>query len=243
MDKYNLKDIEYVEKLILNKQYTTAMLKLNNFVISHHIYIKSRLEKTTNTTINLDNFLKRCGEDSYTAIRMNYCSFDDNIIINDIKYCIYLLMLRYKKQDRYFIGYLSNAFAYEYGRLIFESLKEITTRSGVKTYYDNINANLSDYRDDIDFKLGIISGVEDIDFTFKESWLTYKDEESVFNCLNQFERKIILEYFQENKPSVVIAKELNKHINTISMHKNNAIKKLEKKLNIKYKRQRRNKKA
>lgn len=135
---------------------------------------------------------------------------------------------RYKEQDKHFIAYLSNSFYYEFGRVIFKTTKEITTHEGVKAYLDIADANLTDYRDDIDYKLDKILGYETEDNCLTDKWTkeTFNEGDSYFYVLTSREKRFIKLYYQENIADIEISRISNCHLNTVNVNKRIGIKKL-----------------
>lgn len=244
MNKKELKLFKRYKKidyLLQQKEYDKVIKKLTPFIESNIAYINSCLSRPSNVTKKMDTFLKRCGKNSVYCIKEFYCRKNRSEIKSDIIYCIFILMTRYKFQNRHFIAYLLNSFYYEYSRYIFRQLKEITDHDGFKAYYDNIDSNLYDYRDSMDYKLDEICGYESFNsLTFK--WINESfdsKEDSLFAFLNKEEKEIILLYFQEKLSDDEISEIMNYHRNSVNQKKLRAIKKIEQEFNIKYSRTRR----
>lgn len=187
------------------------------------------------STNNLNNFLKKCGEGSYFCIKQYYCETDEQEIWSDIYMSFIILINRYKYKERNFTAYLYNTFYFEFGRTIFQQMKEMVKHDGYKAYLDCICDNLYDEKDNVDYNLDKIIGYESIDGYLTEKWI---NDDTNFNLLDKKERQILVMYYQDKISDKSISKHLDCHINSTNKWKNIATHKLSKYYKIKVKRTR-----
>lgn len=238
--KSNQYDVEVVEFYVTNHYYEDALLLLKPFVYNITNIMMNICDNLDHPLINFIN--KLCPSIKY-YIFTYYKYYPIEEIVSDITVCIFTLMYRYKNKDKSFLGYMNKAFYYEYCRMLMKQNKEILNHDGIKAFYDNGDANLIDDKSYIENFIEQFDGNEDKYGYLTEKWTSNKLIDGPFKDLNELERVILLQYFQENKPMIEIADILNKHINTISQKKMICIRRLEKNLKINYKRTRRIKKS
>ena len=231
-DKY-----DYIEELVINKKYEKLLNEFRPFLLNHLSYIKNRLKVKSSSTDKLNNFLIKCGKESYFCIKQYYCESDEKEIWSDIYISFITLINRYTYKERNFTAYLYNTFYFEFGRVIFQQMREMVKHDGYKAYLSCICDNLYDEKDNVDYNLDKLIGYESVDGYLTEKWI---DDDKNFNLLNKKERQILLMYYQEKMSNKSISEKLHCHINSISNCKNVATNKLSKYYKIKVKRTRNN---
>lgn len=236
---------EYLDKLVFEKDYEELLKYLAPFIETHIVYIITRLKDKSNIANKLDNFLKICGKDSYYCIRNFYCEIPREEMKSDIICSIITLASRYEYKEKHFMAYLCNAFYYEYGRTIFYSLKEMNAHDGFKAYFDNIDSNLYDEKDCVDYKLEIRLGYESEFGYLTDKWINevFQKEDSLFYDLKIKEKTVLMLYYQEKLSDGEISKILNCHLNTVNTLRRNIVYKIGQKYELKVVRTRRKKRG
>lgn len=243
-EKYNY---EKLEKCILNCDYDAAFDLLRPFIlINTYILINSFRKSKSNLSIKNNKLYKYLLKPYNAAIRLfiekHYSFKPVEEIQMDIKYILFILIKRYKKSNRNFCAYLSNSFHYEMVRFLYSQNKEILNHNGVKLYFDNGDCNLYNIKDTIDFQLDIILDYVDIDNqTMKDKWIdeiTFSKEDSLFYGISPFDKKILIEYYQNDLSDKDISIKYKKHLNTINKRRRESVKFLSNRFNTEYVQQR-----
>lgn len=178
--------------------------------------------------IPLDKEIKSAIYQRFNFIKETYGHLETEEIMLDLKMLFIGMMKRYKRTNRSFCCYVSNAFRYE----VFRHIQKFN-RNPLNIHYKNLQ-----YEDCTKIKSPDVIDYDDMeDKIYKNAlglpdmtWIQGETCSDAFSSLTPLERKIISKYYLEHMCDRQIADYYGMHVNTCNAKRRKALNKLVKAL-------------